>query len=211
MSTLTPNIGLKKPDGTDPFLTNDFDANYTLIDSAIKALQDSVAELGGGGGSLDAATLQTHPASYFYSAGNPPPGGGGGAGNQPNSWSSQLYANSSKGVGTTNYLIKHVVVPAAGVLNIQVMVYVALPSATPGLCYANIKVDDVAAGYVAYAGVPDLNISGGYTRMTIVATAQVAVVTGNHSISFDFVVSTGPVTIVHWRSIAVLAQLGTTY
>lgn len=33
MSQLTPHLGLKKPDGTDPFLRQDFDDNYDLLDT----------------------------------------------------------------------------------------------------------------------------------------------------------------------------------
>jgi len=34
MSTLTPRLGLKRPDGTDPFLTQDFVDNYNKLDAA---------------------------------------------------------------------------------------------------------------------------------------------------------------------------------
>lgn len=34
MSTLTPKIGLKRPDGTDPFLRQDFVDNYNKLDAA---------------------------------------------------------------------------------------------------------------------------------------------------------------------------------
>lgn len=50
MATNTPTIALKKPDGSDPFLTQDFDDNYDKIDLAIKNLQDAVSAGGGGGG-----------------------------------------------------------------------------------------------------------------------------------------------------------------
>lgn len=56
MSTLTPTIGLKKPDGSDPFLTDDFDHNYDLIDAAIHALQQQVAGGGGAGSGSGSGT-----------------------------------------------------------------------------------------------------------------------------------------------------------
>lgn len=59
MSTLTPTIALKKPDGSDPFLTQDFDDNYDKIDLAIKALQDQLAGGGGGGGGGTGGITQT--------------------------------------------------------------------------------------------------------------------------------------------------------
>src|SRR3954454_16834153 len=34
MSQLTPHLGLKKPDGSDPFLRQDFDDNYDVLDAA---------------------------------------------------------------------------------------------------------------------------------------------------------------------------------
>jgi hypothetical protein len=77
MSTTTPTIGLKKPEGSDPFLTEDFASNYDKIDAAFAARPP-----GGGSGSSsggDAATLQGHPASFFYSSANPPPTGAGGS------------------------------------------------------------------------------------------------------------------------------------
>ena len=64
MSTLTPTIGLKKPDGSDPFLTDDFDHNYDLIDAAIKALQRQVA--GGGAGSGSGAYLTQAAGDLRY-------------------------------------------------------------------------------------------------------------------------------------------------
>ena len=35
MATYTSRFKIKKPDGTDPFLTSDFDSNYDLLDSSI--------------------------------------------------------------------------------------------------------------------------------------------------------------------------------
>ncbi len=67
MSTTTPRIGLKSPEGTDPFLTQDFIDNWSTIDTAVGDLQDVLS------GGIDADSLNGHPDTYFYSADNPPP------------------------------------------------------------------------------------------------------------------------------------------
>lgn len=76
MSSQTPTIGLKKPEGSDPFITEDFASNLDKIDAAFAARP---AGGSGGGSGGDAATLQGHPASFFYSSANPPPTGAGGS------------------------------------------------------------------------------------------------------------------------------------
>lgn len=74
MATSTPTIGLKKPEGSDPFLTEDFASNYDKIDAAFAARPPA-----GSGGGIDATTLGGSPKSYFYGPHNPPPATGVGA------------------------------------------------------------------------------------------------------------------------------------
>lgn len=74
MATTTPTIGLKKPEGSDPFLTEDFAANYDKIDAAFAARPPA-----GSGGGIDATTLGGSPKSYFYGPHNPPPATGVGS------------------------------------------------------------------------------------------------------------------------------------
>jgi hypothetical protein len=74
MATTTPTIGLKKPEGSDPFLTEDFAANYDKIDAAFAARPAA-----GSGGGVNADTLGGSPKSYFYGPHNPPPPAGVGS------------------------------------------------------------------------------------------------------------------------------------
>lgn len=64
MATTTTVLGLKKPEGSDPFLASDFATNWQKIDDAIGQLRSE------GQGSIDADTLGGHPASYFQPAGS---------------------------------------------------------------------------------------------------------------------------------------------
>lgn len=73
MSSTSPTIGLKIPEGSDPFLTEDFASNLQKIDQAFAQRPPS------GGGQVDAATLGGSPKSYFYGPHNPPPATGVGS------------------------------------------------------------------------------------------------------------------------------------
>lgn len=73
MPTTTPTIGLKKPEGSDPFLTEDFASNYDKIDAAFAQRPPA------GAGGVEASTLGGSPKSFFYGPHNPPPAGGVGA------------------------------------------------------------------------------------------------------------------------------------
>lgn len=83
MSQNTPTIGLKKPEGSDPFLVEDFAANLDKIDAAFA--QRPVGGGGGGGGDHPdtdhtsfAATTHTH--TDYATVGHTHEGVGGGSG-----------------------------------------------------------------------------------------------------------------------------------
>jgi hypothetical protein len=213
----TPTIGLKSPEGTDPFLTQDFIDNWGAIDDAIADDRAAIADA-----KASADTLQGHPASYFYSPDNEPAGGGGGGGGtedpRPYTWFGAGNINQSKAAGsTTTYVGSRLVAPVAGRLFIDLSVYVAFPAGTPGLVNITQLVDDAnASGSNLYSGgaVPDFNLSG-VTRMTIPNFGVKDVNAGQHTASFQFSVqgggSWGPVTLYFWKMRTTLVRTGATF
>lgn len=228
MSTLTPNIGLKKPEGTDPFLTEDFDHNYDLIDSAIKALQDSVAAgtggtggTGGTTGPIDAATLQSHPASYFYSAANPPPGTGGTSTDDHSVLAWQFGHNLNMGLSNNatspSVSLQRCVVPT-GTFRIIVTCYAEffLPANVAQTIRLDGQIDGSNANISTLAsliGVPIANTAGNwYVNATHVFTATVS--GGNHLAAITATVGAGAsayVTFRHVKGYVMLASDGMTY
>jgi hypothetical protein len=193
MSTTTPTIGLKKPEGTDPFLTQDFADNWDKVDDAIADIQSDIAGLGGGG-TLDADTLEGHPASYFYSPGNPPPGGGGGSDSHlVYGWNASASPSQALARSTAyNFVAKKIVVPTGGA---SIMCWIrteyAIPSNAQEAFSVQATLDGSVTGIISDTLVPIANTSGAWYLENVLMLTMASVSAGNHTVGFRVTVGSG--------------------
>ncbi len=213
MSTTTPRIGLKSPEGTDPFLTQDFIDNWSTIDTAVGDLQDVLS------GGIDADSLNGHPDTYFYSADNPPPAtpSGGDVDYAGPMW--RGYGGASPWIvrganQTLNVTAIRAVTPAAG----RLMFFITAMFSSPGSAaqYASItgKVDGTAVpGGYTRSGIPAVGGGSGTAWYSVPLLGHADVNAGNHTISFDWSVGNGTpsVTLYYWRCLAFFGTAGTTF
>lgn len=219
MSQTTPTIGLKTPEGTDPFLTDDFVQNWNKVDDAFAAVQADIAALETGGG--DATTLDGNDSSYFYSPANPPPGGGGGGGSdsfQAYSWAGA--GNLSVGLAAnslTSYQASKITLPASGSLSIWIYAEFGLPANAQQSFRLNALVDGSSADIASLGSqslVPYAHTSGTWNVPVTHLALKTGLGAGNHLVTFTVQVGSGSSsynTFRHWKAIMVYTTPGATY
>lgn len=223
MSTTTAVLGLKKPEGSDPFRTADFAENWQKIDDEIGNLQ---AAGGGGGGGI---TQAEGDLRYVRTVNNVGPdgagdvavaGGGGADYDRPYTWVKTGAVRAYRAPGTTtNFVIGTYTMPTDGFLLIDFLLEIAFYTNQTQTITMIPKIDGLYAFYPPSTSPQEQSTAGlgvnfgqaGHVRMTVPLLGGKAVVAGARNVSVDLTIGSsvgGNPYVYGWQSKVTLARLG---